>query len=199
MRFMPSAPADRPGRLFYVMGPSGAGKDTLIAHARARLPADAPVVFAHRYITRPADAGGENHVALSPAEFALREAHGCFCMAWGSHGHRYGIGIEVLAWRERGLSVVVNGSRGWLAEAAARFPDIVPVAITVDPGALRRRLEQRGRETAAEIEERLARAAAFRVDHPRLVSLDNSGPVEAAGEALAALLRTGEVPVPSQA
>lgn len=176
------------GALFYVMGPSGAGKDTLLNHARSHLAPSAPVVFAHRYITRPANAGGENHVALSHEEFALRERHGCFCMTWDSHDQRYGVGIEVLAWRERGLSVVVNGSRGWLAEAARRFPDLVPVAVTVDIGALRARLERRGRETPGQIEERLSRAAAFDVRHPALVTIDNSGAMETAGAALVQLL-----------
>ncbi|MFA7431923.1 MAG: phosphonate metabolism protein/1,5-bisphosphokinase (PRPP-forming) PhnN [Rhodospirillaceae bacterium] len=178
----------RRGRLFYVMGPSGAGKDSLLAHARAAMPDAVPVVFAHRYITRSGTAGGENHVALSPQEFALRAAHGCFCMAWDSHGHRYGIGIEVEAWRERGLSVVVNGSRAWFPTAAERFPDIIPIAVTVDPAALRTRLERRGRETSAEIEERLTRAAAFTVAHPALITIDNSGPLEVAGAAFVNVL-----------
>ena len=73
---MPQTPVQGP--LVYVMGPSGAGKDSVMGRARALLPADAPVVFAHRYITRPAETGGENHVALSAAEFALRRTHGLF-------------------------------------------------------------------------------------------------------------------------
>jgi ribose 1,5-bisphosphokinase len=176
------------GRLFYVMGPSGAGKDSLLAYARTTLPAEAPVVFAHRYITRSGTAGGENHIALSPQEFALRAARGCFCMAWDSHGHRYGIGIEVDAWRDRGLSVVVNGSREWFPAAAERFPEITPIAVTVDSAALRIRLERRGRETPAEIEERLARAASFTVTHPALITIDNSGPLEVAGTAFVGVL-----------
>ena len=89
--------------------------------ARARIPCstargrccsiDAPIAFAHRYITRPADAGGENHVALSRAEFALRRAHGLFAFHWQAHGNDYGIGREIQAWRAAGLTVVVSGSR----------------------------------------------------------------------------------------
>lgn len=61
------------GRLFYVVGASGVGKDTLIRHARDALRPNAHhIVFAHRYITRPVDAGGENPIALTQAEFALR-------------------------------------------------------------------------------------------------------------------------------
>ena len=64
------------GSLVYVMGPSGAGKDSVLGRARVLLPPKAPVVFAHRYITRPADIGGENHVAVTRAEFAMRRAYG---------------------------------------------------------------------------------------------------------------------------
>ena len=51
------------------MGPSGAGKDSILDRARVLTLPGTPVVFAHRYITRPAGSGGENHVALSAAEF----------------------------------------------------------------------------------------------------------------------------------
>ena len=66
------------------------------------LSVDAPVAFAHRYITRPAEVGGENHVALSRAEFALRRAHGLFAFHWQAHGNDYGIGREIDAWRAAG-------------------------------------------------------------------------------------------------
>ncbi len=99
------------GSLVYVMGPSGAGKDSVLSRARALLPPEAPVVFAHRYITRPADTGGENHVAVTRAEFAMRRAHGLFAYHWGAHGNDYGVGREIHDWRAAGLTVVVSGSR----------------------------------------------------------------------------------------
>ena len=82
--------------LYYVIGPSGAGKDSVLGWLRTHLPADGRVLFAHRYITRPATAGGENHVELSVAEFALRRDAGLFCLHWASHGLHYGVGREVL-------------------------------------------------------------------------------------------------------
>ena len=177
------------GRLVYVLGPSGAGKDTLIDIARRSLDGGAPVVFAHRYITRPADAGGEVHVPLSPAEFTLRERRGLFALAWHSHGLAYGIGREIDLWLAAGLTVVVNGSRGYLPQAAERYPDLVPVVIGVALPELRRRLIARGRGTAGAIEGRLDRAAAFTVDHHNRVTLDNSAAPETAGARLTALLR----------
>ncbi|MEA3120469.1 MAG: ribose 1,5-bisphosphokinase, partial [Paraburkholderia sp.] len=96
------------GRIVYVMGPSGAGKDTLLSFARARL-GSAPVLFAHRYITRAAEAGGENHVHLSHEEFRTRADQNLFALQWSSHGLHYGIGVEIDTWMGRGFTVVVNG------------------------------------------------------------------------------------------
>jgi ribose 1,5-bisphosphokinase len=178
-----------PGRLLYVVGPSGAGKDSLLAYARERLPAAAPVVFAHRYITRPADAGGESHVALTPAEFARLRDRALFALHWESHGLSYGLGLELDAWLAAGLTVVMNGSRAHLPAAAARYGDRLQVVlIEVPPAILRARLIARARETPAQIEDRVTRAAAFTLDHPGLIRLTNAGPLAEAGEALLRLL-----------
>lgn len=177
-------------RLFYVIGASGVGKDSLIDYVRQQLPAGAPVAFAHRYITRPADAGGENHVALSDDEFLVRQHSGAFSMVWESHGLRYGIGTEVRQWLDLGLDVVVNGSRDYLAKAAARFPCLMPALIQVDPAVLRTRLKLRGRESAADIEQRLQRAAMLdaTLQGHELIRIDNSGPLAQAGQQLLQLL-----------
>jgi len=169
------------GTLIYVVGPSGAGKDTLLAHARTHMSPAAPLAFAHRYITRPADAGGENHVALTEAEFEQRRSRDLFALYWDSHGLRYGVGREIDLWLDTALNVVVNGSRGYFDEAVRRYPDLLPVVITVTPDTLRQRLIARGRESQAEIAERLERARAFTLHHPRLVEIDNSGPLEQSG------------------
>lgn len=175
-------------RLFYVMGASGCGKDSLLAVARSRLPAEAPVAFAHRYITRPADAGGENHVALSRTEFQLRLRHGLFALHWESHGFAYGIGREIDLWMGQGISVVMNGSREALPAAVRAYPDLLPVLVTVPEDVLRQRLEARGREDAADMERRLARARMAEPEAPALVRFDNSGPLHERGRALADLI-----------
>ena len=177
-----------PAPFVYVMGPSGAGKDTVLRHARDRL-GDAPVAFAHRYITRPPVADDENHVALSVPEFRVRKARGLFAMDWEAHGLCYGIGCEIDIWRRAGLVVVVSGSRAHFGQALAKAPDVVPVLVICAPAELARRLAQRGRESEEAIAERLRRNPAPALSHPRLVTLDNSGPIEVAGERLMALLR----------
>lgn len=179
------------GTLFYVIGASGAGKDSLLRDARTQL-AGRNVVFAHRYITRPVELAGENHIALSPQEFHARQVAGLFAMHWHSHELDYGLGIEINAWLERGLNVVMNGSRAYLDEAARLYPhNLVPVLVRVAPAVLRARLHARGRETPAQIEERLAGALAFEgLSHPRLTVIQNDAELARATAQLVEVLRT---------
>ncbi|WP_045222972.1 phosphonate metabolism protein/1,5-bisphosphokinase (PRPP-forming) PhnN [Desulfonatronum thioautotrophicum] len=179
------------GRLIYVVGPSGSGKDTLLDYARQRLDGAGRVAFAHRYITRPADAGGENHIALTDKEFAMRCRAGLFAMNWHSHAMDYGVGIEIDCWLAKGVSAVVNGSRAYLPQARKSHPDLRLIWITAGEDTIRTRLVARGRENTGQIQERLERDARF---SGRLmddaVIIPNEGPVAEAGEQLvAAILR----------
>ncbi len=176
--------------LFYVMGPSGAGKDSVLVRARALLPADTSVVFAHRYITRPPEASGENHVALSESEFTMRRAHGLFAFHWQAHGNHYGIGREIHAWRKAGLTVVVSGSREHFQNVAGVDPETYPVLITAPVELLRGRLAARGREDVAAAARRLERSDAYDVHDPRLITIMNDGPVDAAARTLVTALAT---------
>ena len=175
-----------PGHLVCVMGPSGAGKDTLIAYARARTD-PARVLYAHRYVTRAPEAGGENHVALSPAEFAARRSAGLFALSWESHGLSYGIGAELDLWLGRGLTVVANLARAAWGDARQRYPDLAGVLVTAAAEILAQRLAARGREDPAAIAERMAREVAL-PDDPAIHRIDNSGDLAVAGEALVRLL-----------
>jgi ribose 1,5-bisphosphokinase len=171
--------------LFYIIGASGVGKDSLIDYARDHIEKEAPLVFAHRYITRPADAGSENHIALSDDEFQQRLELGCFAMNWDSHGLRYGIDIGINQWLAKGISVVMNGSRAYLDTALWNYPELKPVLIRVDEATLRQRLELRGRETAEDIEQRLIRARELdQLSSPNLITINNDGDLAVAGEQL---------------
>lgn len=176
--------------LYYVIGASGSGKDSLMNFARMHMPENAKAVFTHRYITRPADAGGENHVSLTEKEFNLRKAAGCFAMSWYSHGMYYGISIEINQWLRFGLDVVVNGSRAYLDEAVKKYPHLQPVLISVNSDILRERLESRGRETPEQIERRLEQAHSLQqeVSHPRLITIENNSTVENSGKQLIQLI-----------
>ncbi len=178
------------GTLFYVIGASGVGKDSLLHYARQQLANDS-VVFAHRYITRPVELNGENHVQLSTAEFANRLKHHCFKFHWHSHDLDYGIGTEIDTWLNLGLNVVMNGSRGYLEVAIQKQPGLVPVLIQVDTNLLRERLINRGRETLEQIEKRIQRAEAFaNLSAPNLQLIENNAELHLAGEQLINLLKT---------
>lgn len=165
------------GRLFYVIGPSGAGKDALMQAARVVL-AGKPILFAHRYITRSNADTSENFVQLSDAEFEQRKCLGLFWLSWQSHQLNYAVGTEVRQWLQAGIRVVVNGSRQALPEVARICAQdgviLVPVWVVCDAAVLARRLRMRGRETEEQIQERLERAKAFVPPADALV-IDNSG------------------------
>ena len=143
------------GRLFLVVGPSGAGKDTLLAGATA---ADPGLLWARRVITRPQAAGGEPFEAADPASFDARLQAGEFALHWEAHGLRYGVPQAELAWLEQGRDVLVKGSRAALMAARVAYPGLVVIRITAPPGLLAERLAARGRESVAEIAARLQRA-----------------------------------------
>jgi ribose 1,5-bisphosphokinase len=177
------------GRLYYVMGPSGAGKDSILTWVREHGVAYG-VLCAHRYITRPPHAGGENHVSLSDAEFHSREQRGLFALTWQAHGLHYGIGNEVAHWLARGANVLVNGSREALNRALERFPTLQPVLITASPECIAQRLKARGRESETDIAARIARVAAYPVPSGSMV-ICNDGSLADAGASLLHAIRAG--------
>ncbi len=130
--------------------------------------------MAHRYITRPFNAGSENHIALSEHEFFTRAEQHLFALSWHANNTYYGIGVEIDLWLHAGFDVVANGSRAHLALARERYGEVlVPICLAVSPPVLRQRLEQRGRENALEIAQRLERAARYKPDN--CLTLNNDG------------------------
>ena len=174
-------------QLIYIVGASGVGKDSLMHYARQRLNGSAPVLFAHRYITRPVAGISENHIALTPEEFQLRKAGGLFALDWESHNLYYGIGREINDWMINGFHVVVNGSRQYLAVAKERYPHLATIVIEADPGIILQRLQNRGREEAADIADRIKRQPPL--DKDGLIRISNNGFLEEAGETLVGVLK----------
>ncbi|ALG90670.1 MULTISPECIES: phosphonate metabolism protein/1,5-bisphosphokinase (PRPP-forming) PhnN [Actibacterium] len=144
------------GRLFAVVGPSGAGKDTLMAAVSQRRP---DLHLVRRVITRPSDAGGEEFDGVTEAEFLRMRDAGGFAIWWQAHGLFYGIPAGIDAVLAEGRDVVFNGSRGVLRAAAQRYPGLVVLHVTASVPTLAARLSARGRESAADIARRLDRAS----------------------------------------
>ncbi|HUE91438.1 phosphonate metabolism protein/1,5-bisphosphokinase (PRPP-forming) PhnN [Pseudomonas sp.] len=175
------------GRLIYLMGPSGSGKDSLLNAARARL-AERNCVIARRVITRSAEAVGEDAIGVAPAEFDQQEAASAFALSWRANGLAYGIPRQIDDWLAAGQDVLVNGSRGHLAQARQRYPELLAILLQVDEAALRQRLQARGRESAEQIEARLARSRELQLPFAPVAGdsdegesqylLNNSGPLE---------------------
>lgn len=178
------------GRLIYLMGPSGSGKDSLLNAAREHL-AERGCQVVRRVITRSAEAVGEDAIGVSSAAFEQLEDEGAFALSWRANGLAYGIPKQVDEWLAAGQDVLVNGSRAYLGQARQRYPELIGVVLTVDIGVLRERLLARGRETPEQIERRLARNALFDsagADAEGLHLLDNSSHFERTLDNLLALI-----------
>lgn len=178
------------GRLFAVVGPSGVGKDTLLAAVQSARPG---LHVARRVITRPAGAGGEVFEAVTEAEFARRLAEGAFALHWRAHGLCYGIPAMIDGVLAEGRDVLFNGSRAMLGEAAARYPGLRVLHVTARPETLARRLAGRRRESAEEIAARLERADHALPDGLAVTPIANDGALSEAVAALIAALQPERV------
>ncbi|MFK7893008.1 MAG: phosphonate metabolism protein/1,5-bisphosphokinase (PRPP-forming) PhnN [Granulosicoccus sp.] len=163
------------GRLIAVVGASGVGKDSVIDALVQAVPCLRQV---RRVITRPADVGGENHIAVTFDEFTVMREKGDFCIDWHAHGYRYGIPVSVLREVRAGEQCIANFSRGALQAAATLFPVMVVLNITAEPATLAQRLAERGRESAEDIERRLERAASPVPSELDSIDIANDGPLK---------------------
>ena len=175
------------GRLIYLIGPSGSGKDSLLDTARDELNRRGCRVV-QRVITRSAEAVGEAAQAVTAEQFLAMQAQGDFALSWQANGLHYGIPKQIDEWLGAGFDVLVNGSRAYLPHARQRYPESLAILLTVGEDTLRQRLLARGRESAADIEARLQRNSRFAVEllanDPAVLVLDNSGALEQTAERL---------------
>lgn len=181
------------GTMVVVVGPSGAGKDSVMSYAARHFTNEARVRFVRRVITRPADAGGEAHEAIDTVGFRQREAEGGFAVSWDAHGLCYGIPRETLDQLAGGVTLVANGSRSALPAFAEAYPRLKVVLVTARPDILAARLAARGRESADAIARRLDRAVPEIVVAADTVVIDNSGALQEAGDAFVSLLASALV------
>lgn len=176
------------GTFIAVVGPSGAGKDTLISHARKALAGVAGVEFVRRTITRPCDGETEDHDSLTTEAFEEALSAGAFALAWQAHGLRYGLPVILDSAIAQRCVAVANVSRGVIPALKGRYANVVVAEISAPPDVLAARLASRGREAGRDVEARLVRA--YRDDSVKPdLRIDNSGDRRAAGEQLVSSIR----------
>lgn len=172
------------GRMVVVVGPSGAGKDTLMALAASHFRGRDNILFARRVITRDSAAGGEDHEGVSVETFQARKDAGQFAVSWDAHGLSYGIPIETLRAINAGTTVIANGSRSALERFREVYPDLLVLNIVARPDVLAERLAARGRESQDDILRRLQRGSLAVDGDYKVVTIDNSGTIADAEEAI---------------
>lgn len=183
---VPAVPAS--GRLFFLVGPSGVGKDTLLQWVQGCAPEQHGIVFARRTITR-SERAGEMHDAVDERTFWKLAGAGHFSMFWEANGLCYGIPRGIEAWLRAGSNVVVNGSREYVPQLLRQFPDARIIWVEADAEEIRRRIAARQREAGPALLRRLDRVTQFAPPGgDDVIRIDNSGPVEAAGKRLLAIL-----------
>src|SRR5262249_41362331 len=156
-------------------------------YVRGRFAERADLMIVRRVVTRPA-AGGEAHETLSEAEFQAHAARGAFALTWTAHGLHYGLPAELDGALAAGRVVVANVSRAVSADARQRYARPLVVNLTAPEDVLARRLAGRGRESENAIRQRLARSSQFQLAGGDVVTIDNAGAVEEAGERLVAVI-----------
>ena len=175
-------------RLIYVIGPSGAGKDSVLHALRQAWSGAAQAHWARRTITRAVQPGGEAHEAVDTPAFEQLRLRQAFALHWQANALHYGIrSAELLPPLAQGRCVFVNGSRGHLPTLLTQWPQATVVHISAPPQVLAQRLATRARESPDAIAARLQREVplALPANH---IAICNDGALAAAAEALAGQL-----------
>jgi guanylate kinase len=154
----------RSGILFVLSAPSGAGKTTLVDALRET----SEFVYSISCTTRPARAGeinGEDYQFLSDEEFDARAQNSEFLEHAVVHGHQYGTLLKPIAENLRtGHDVLIDIDTQGAANIRNSTDEFIRQSLAdvflmpPDVEELRRRLTNRGTETAEQIETRLGNA-----------------------------------------
>ena len=174
---MSSQPANSSGIFIAVVGPSGAGKDSLLRAAAAAFANDHTVHFARRIVTR-VSGSDEDHDSVSDGEFAALVDEGAMALHWYANGLRYGIPASIRNRLASGHLVVANASRAIAAEIKTTLPRSVIIHVSASENILRHRLVARGREPAPDLEMRLARSTELEQQFGADIRIENNGELE---------------------
>lgn len=150
----------RPGSLFIISGPSGAGKGTLVDRLVARVPRLWVSVSATTRAPRPGEVPGEDYIFLTPEEFQRHIDEGDF-LEWAEvHGNRYGtLRSAVEEHLAEGVDVILEIDPQGASQVKEQIPESVLVFITAPSlSELERRIRHRGAETDEQVRTRLETA-----------------------------------------
>lgn len=163
-----------PGKLVLVVGPSGAGKDTLLGLARAACADDSGIVFARRVVTRPASSAEDNE-QMDIDAFRAARAQDAFAVHWEAHGHAYGLRRGIDDDIRAGRTVVANVSRTVIPALRQAYVNVVVVSITAPAEVLAQRLAMRSRGSDGNIVQRLARTVEDTGPDATIVNVSSAG------------------------
>ncbi len=171
-----------------VVGPSGAGKDSILRYAQARFMGDARFIFPRRVITRKADTVAEDHDSLDAGSFDALSRQGAFALQWEAHGLKYGVRRDIDDQLRRGNIVIINVSRTIVPDTVRRYSGVVIAEISAAPEILLARITARGRETLSDTDARIQRSLPPLPAMPCTYRICNEGDLEDAGQAFCHLL-----------
>lgn len=183
-------------RLFVVAGPSGVGKGTLIARARAALPEVGVATSATTRPPRPHEKNGREYHFLSEPEFARRVEAGDFLEHVSYAGNRYGtLRSEVEQRLRDGGSVVLEIEVAGAREIRRQMPGAVLVFVAPPTMAdLEARLRGRRQNTETEVSDRLRIAAEEMRARPEFDHTITNDDADRAAAELAELMRSAMNP-----
>lgn len=168
-------------KIILIIGPSGAGKDTLLRHANIAF--EGKLNFVKRYITREADLNESNYFIDSDA-FELLKYNDYFASYWNAHGNYYGIPKKFI---RNGLNII-SISRSRIEDFETKYDNVYTINITISKEQLKQRLLSRARESEEEIEKRLSRNYE-KIEAQRLIEFDNSGSLEESKQKFISVLK----------
>lgn len=182
------------GTLVLVVGPSGAGKDSIIRGAKKTLAADPRFVFPRRIITRQADEAAEDHGSATDMDFAIAVARGDFAVWWRAHGNGYGIPVSINDDLRIGRTVVFNCSRAIIGEVSRQYQRIAVASVEVSSDVLLERIVARGRENREQAVERVSRVVPPFPPGLSVSRIQNDHSIDSAIKAFCSFLRSLDDP-----
>lgn len=188
-----------------IVGPSGAGKDTIMNAVHEVLKNNPEFLFVRRIITRKAginsfndqdetsqNIGNEDNIGVSLEKFFELSQKASFSLQWFAHGIHYGLPMGIVDEVHKGKIVIANVSRAELEHAKELFGKVYVIEINAPIGILKERLLGRKREKITDIEERLKRAN-IPIQLPegsKYCYIDNSGNVKSAVDKMLSILQS---------